>query len=396
MSKTVQSNNSAERGFDFKKHAAIGLALAALLITAAIVLLCHFGLTGYQRSASSATPEPVTEAPMPTDAAHPDNTPAPTPAPTGDTPAPEPTEPPVGEFERTLIVIDDTPFACLISRQAAEELISSAVRHFELMCPAAGATTELNSRIGYEPAPEGAALTSFDEAYQRLIAEDTPLVVKSYYAATEYVSIPYERVSEGSGELFEGTRMTLSYGRNGKKLLVYEYTYVNGALVDSGVREEQIIIPSIDESVLIGTRPLPAEDVSGPDFMVNEAPRLAMRILPPVNASIDRFFGFYDGVLHRGVDYAAAEGQNCAAPASGTVTAVIERGALGIMVEIEHADKVVTRCAKLSRADVVPGAQVQAGQIIGAAGQDGLHFEIIVGGLPRNPFAYLTRETGIE
>ena len=139
---------------------------------------------------------------------------------------------------------------------------------------------------------------------------------------------------------------------------------------------------------------LPAEDVSGPDFMAAEAPTVALRIAPPVNAPIDRYFGFYGGVLHRGVDYAAQEGQNCVASAAGTVAAVIERGALGVMVEIVHEGKVITRCAKLARADVAPGDAVQAGQIIGAVGQDGLHFEVIVNGLPRNPYAYLSRETG--
>lgn len=58
----------------------------------------------------------------------------------------------------------------------------------------------------------------------------------------------------------------------------------------------------------------------------------------------------------------------------------------GWYVDIEHAEKVITRyCHQLRRPDVVVGQQVAAGQVIGVSGNSGhssgphLHFEVHLG-----------------
>ena len=74
--------------------------------------------------------------------------------------------------------------------------------------------------------------------------------------------------------------------------------------------------------------------------------------------------------------------------------AVIERGALGKTVDISHGGGFVTRYAGLSEVSVTVGSSVFAGDRIGASSSEGIHFEIILNGRPRNPIVYLSASGG--
>lgn len=97
--------------------------------------------------------------------------------------------------------------------------------------------------------------------------------------------------------------------------------------------------------------------------------------------------------MHRGIDFAAPTGTAVYAAASGRVTvARVERG-YGRTIVLSHANGASTRYAHLSRfaRGLRVGATVRQGQTIGAVGATGLatgphlHYELIVGGQPRDP-----------
>ncbi len=89
---------------------------------------------------------------------------------------------------------------------------------------------------------------------------------------------------------------------------------------------------------------------------------------------------------HTGVDYASPTGTEVVAAASGTVVEVGSSGAYGNRVVIDHGDGYRTTYNHLSAIDVSVGAQVAAGDHIGAVGSTGnssgahLHFEVATGG----------------
>src|SRR5277367_4639369 len=86
-------------------------------------------------------------------------------------------------------------------------------------------------------------------------------------------------------------------------------------------------------------------------------------------ASISRGFSSY----HSGIDLAAPMGSTIRAAAAGTVIYAGWYAGYGNMVDIRHADGVVTRYAHMS--GFVPGVgygtPVQGGEVIGLVGQTG-------------------------
>ncbi len=99
--------------------------------------------------------------------------------------------------------------------------------------------------------------------------------------------------------------------------------------------------------------------------------------------------------LHAGLDFAAPTGRPVVAAAAGTVSAAADSGGYGLLVTVDHGAGVTTRYAHLSRIAVSVGDPVAAGTVVGAVGSTGqstgphLHFEVRVGGVPRDPLDWL-------
>ena len=124
----------------------------------------------------------------------------------------------------------------------------------------------------------------------------------------------------------------------------------------------------------------------------------------PISAgsyTISRGYGYINGVLHKGVDLAAAEGTKLVASAAGTVefAAFGETGSgfggYGNVVLIKHGSNYETLYGHCSRLLVTAGATVQQGQLIALVGSTGdstgnhCHFEIRVNGEAVDPMPYL-------
>ncbi|MCJ1715714.1 M23 family metallopeptidase [Curtobacterium sp. VKM Ac-2922] len=98
---------------------------------------------------------------------------------------------------------------------------------------------------------------------------------------------------------------------------------------------------------------------------------------------------------HQGLDFAAATGTPVVAAMPGRVVSAGVSGGYGNQVLVQHAGGLQTRYGHLSRIDVAVGQVVTVGEQVGAVGSSGvstgphLHFEVIVGGRPVDPAAWL-------
>ncbi len=109
--------------------------------------------------------------------------------------------------------------------------------------------------------------------------------------------------------------------------------------------------------------------------------------------SISRGFTSY----HSGIDLAAPLGSTIRSAAAGTVTYFGWYHGYGNMIDIRHADGLITRYAHMS--SFVPelgvGTPVKSGQIIGMVGQTGhatgnhIHFEVRVNGYAVDPAPWI-------
>ncbi len=104
---------------------------------------------------------------------------------------------------------------------------------------------------------------------------------------------------------------------------------------------------------------------------------------------------------HQGIDYSAETGAPVRSIADGVVLRAGWSGGYGRMVEIRHANGVITRYGHLSRLTpgLKPGVTVSQGDVVGGVGSSGLatgphlHFELRINGVATDP-RFLPKESG--
>ncbi len=121
----------------------------------------------------------------------------------------------------------------------------------------------------------------------------------------------------------------------------------------------------------------------------------------PVRGRINSSFGYrrapFGGhrSFHKGIDIKGAMGAPILASAAGVVKSAGYDGAYGIVVVIDHGGGVVTKYAHMQIASVKAGQRVKRGETVGRVGMTGrttgphLHYEVVVGGVPRDPIKYM-------
>lgn len=102
--------------------------------------------------------------------------------------------------------------------------------------------------------------------------------------------------------------------------------------------------------------------------------------------------------MHHGLDFSAPIGTPVRAPASGRVKHASRGGSLGLMLELDHSNGLLTRYGHLSEILVEKGAWVTRGQIVARVGNTGrstgphLHYEVVQNGRSQNPWLYIVRD----
>ncbi len=122
---------------------------------------------------------------------------------------------------------------------------------------------------------------------------------------------------------------------------------------------------------------------------------------PVLEGYISSYYGGrqdpFDGSdsVHRGVDFAGAQGSQVLAVAAGVVTRAEPVSGYGNLVEINHGNGYVTRYAHNQRLLVRAGDMVSRGTNIALMGSTGrstgphVHFEVLRNGQHLNPMAFI-------
>ena len=360
------------------------LCLLALALLASAILLTGLNLTGKDRELSMhPTPEPTAEFIR-------DNTPIPIPP----TEAAEPTFTPEltpEPYVPTAIFVDGNDVCTLASRQAAENLLLDVIEHFESMLNAPGIHSEIEGGVELVPVTEAVKFMSYDNAYALLTGDDTPLRVVSRNLVYETESLSHGTSILQSDDYYIGTRFVASYGIDGKNRRSIEYTYVNGLLTGSEILEIRTLYSSVMENIIVGTRPVPDSDTNFGDFGRSDCEYYDAAFRYPVDprsCTLKKYFGFFNGVMHPGIDYECPMNTPCKSVLAGKVISVMERGAYGLTVDIEHNNGLISRYSGLASVTVEVGDTLSISEQIGVTGESLFHFELILNGRPRNPRIY--------
>lgn len=106
--------------------------------------------------------------------------------------------------------------------------------------------------------------------------------------------------------------------------------------------------------------------------------------------------------MHKGMDFASADGNEIVATGAGIVTFADYRSGYGKLVEVDHGGGLRTRYAHTQRIDVEVGDVVTRGQAIAAVGSTGrstgphVHYEVLRDGQQIDPLEFVQRRPTSE
>lgn len=128
----------------------------------------------------------------------------------------------------------------------------------------------------------------------------------------------------------------------------------------------------------------------------------AFPLAPPARGRLSSPYGYRHSPfkpktvkLHQGIDISLPHGAKVYSTGDGVVVAVKRNSTYGLLIDIEHTDRVVSRYAHLSKALVKEGQEVHRGTVVGLVGSSGhstgphLHYEVLVDGRAKDPAKYL-------
>jgi murein DD-endopeptidase MepM/ murein hydrolase activator NlpD len=126
-----------------------------------------------------------------------------------------------------------------------------------------------------------------------------------------------------------------------------------------------------------------------------DRPRHEATFIAPIVGYVSSGYGQRNRDFHSGIDIEAAPGTPVKSSADGTVESSGWMGGYGLVVEVRHSDRMITRYAHLSKVLLPIGRKVRAGEVIALSGATGrttgphLHFEVRVDEKAQNPEKYV-------
>jgi murein DD-endopeptidase MepM/ murein hydrolase activator NlpD len=172
--------------------------------------------------------------------------------------------------------------------------------------------------------------------------------------------------------------------------------YRAGVLLETGT--PQTITLHEARATILRTGTYTKKDTSGtPDRLEGPEGKSKgdLKLAYPMRGQVTTFFGYVEGKMNYGLNIMNMPGTNITAPGEGIVVYCGERGAYGLVVDIDHGNGFVSRLTHLSDVQVEMNQRVFQGDKIGtlAPDEDGdkatFHYELIIDGVPYNPLYYI-------
>ena len=179
--------------------------------------------------------------------------------------------------------------------------------------------------------------------------------------------ISYETEYIDDETMLKGQTKVTQTGQNGEFLTRTKVEYVNGEQTNSTVVEETQLTEPVKEVIIRGTKVVSGVGTGN-------------WVWPTTSRNVTCGYLCYSG--HYAIDISASTGQSVYAADNGVVVSASYNAAYGNVILINHKNGYYTRYAHLNSMNVKAGDIVEAGQLIGGAGNTGnstgthLHFEI--------------------
>jgi murein DD-endopeptidase MepM/ murein hydrolase activator NlpD len=207
------------------------------------------------------------------------------------------------------------------------------------------------------------------------------LTTRTVETLQEMLEVHYETTYELDDTLKVGNNIIVKPGVEGKKLVTYRVTNVNGMEIERNVTTEEMVLEPVTAIIRKGTKVIKGEGTGSFAWPVS-------------GARISSSYGMRWGRLHQGMDM-TSRNKNILAADNGVVTYAGYNSGYGNHIIIDHKNGFQTLYAHLSKFAITKGKIVEKGEKIGVMGTTGnstgvhLHFEIEKNGTALNPSKYL-------
>ncbi|MFD2672181.1 peptidoglycan DD-metalloendopeptidase family protein [Marinicrinis sediminis] len=207
------------------------------------------------------------------------------------------------------------------------------------------------------------------------------LSVKTVETTQEVQEIQYQTQYEYDDNMKMGKTKVVQQGKDGKKLMTFRLTSVNGNLMEEELVGEEILVESVPAVIVKGTKVIKGEGTGNFAW-------------PVKGGTLTSSYGMRWGSMHKGIDMVSKDKTILAAD-SGEVTFAGKKSGYGNAVIIDHKNGYQTLYAHLNKVSVSAGTKVEKGEQVGVMGNTGnstgvhLHFEILKNGSYTNPLTYL-------
>jgi murein DD-endopeptidase MepM/ murein hydrolase activator NlpD len=247
-------------------------------------------------------------------------------------------------------------------------------------------------------------LTGIASSYARMLAKVRNFnqlrtekeELKTRYSRLEQVAQERDVQVASLGSL--ASEVSALYGLKSEPILTPAVDTIQDQQVVSSLTQLHALkTTALNGAATLGISFGPRRDFTTADWLRVAAAPTLWPVEGPLTGSFgertDPFNG--EGAFHSGVDISASYGQAVIAPADGVITFADRASGYGRMVVLDHGHGVTTRYGHLSGFAIIPGQQVQRGDIIGYVGRSGrstgphLHYEVRINDTPVNPYKYL-------
>ncbi|NLD19996.1 MAG: peptidoglycan DD-metalloendopeptidase family protein [Clostridiales bacterium] len=308
------------------------------------------------------------------------------------------------------ITVDGEKVALVESEEAAQKTLNDIIEEYNskneednvVLDIEIKETTEVNP-MKIEHGDENPEIMTVREAKEKLMKGDDGdgyITVVTTEEQVKKETIEFEEEYKAEPDLYVGETKVETEGREGSKKVTKKVVKENGETVDEEVTDEEVIKEPQEQIVLAGTRTY--DGYGGGEYGEADAGVSYDRtaIYSTLGTPVDKvyvssWFGQRWGRLHRGIDFALAQGSNIYAADGGKVYFVGVSGGYGNVIKVDHGNGMQTYYAHCSKMLVSQGQSVARGEVIGLVGSTGnstgshLHFEVIVNGGCVNPAGLL-------
>lgn len=230
------------------------------------------------------------------------------------------------------------------------------------------------------------------------IIKNSNITIKAFLMKSDEKPVGILASREEMIDILDNIKSTYSEKERGKEFkLKNKITYVEEQVRISELQSVEEILKNLSKNksspIIVFVKENDREKLQG--ISPSRSSSVTGIMQTPSRGVVTSNFGSRWGKFHNGIDIGSPMGDPIYAAMEGKVYYAGWENGYGNIIKIQHESSIQTFYSHCSKISVKEGQYVKSGEKIGEVGNTGrstgphVHFEVRVGGVPKNPLAYI-------